>query len=108
VNARARIHPSCPVRVAARWNWISCETKIWIVARVPATAKTVDDSSIFAMARFKGKYLGDSVIVCVSSASIDVKSASCMSFQILTVPSEDPVANVSDPGRVAILVTGCA
>jgi hypothetical protein len=47
------------------------------------------------------------VIVCVSSASIEVKSASCKSFHSLTVPSEDPVANVSDPGRVAIFVTGC-
>jgi hypothetical protein len=107
VNARARIHPSCPVRVAARWNWVSWETKTWIAARVPATAKTVDDWSNFARARFRGKYLGDKVIVCVSSASIEVKSASCKSFHSLTVPSEDPVANVSDPGRVAILVTGC-
>ena len=82
--------------------------KIWIVARVPATAKTVDDLSNFARAKFKGKYLGVSVIVCTSSASIDAKSTSCASFQILTVPSEDPVANVSDPGSVAILVTGCA
>jgi hypothetical protein len=75
-----------------------------MVLRVPATARIIAESSKGARAMFNGKYLGWRERVCRRSAFTVEKAESWCKFHILTVPSDAPVANISEFGSVEILV----